>query len=102
MFTFVVFLAAFMVGLKAGAIGALIGLTVGGGMGIAFYFGVPALFVWLPRRLGLSDTTHKHRLSMLVGWLTVLVGLIWLILCAILASWLTKFLLSLIVPLLCQ
>ncbi len=98
MFTFVVFLASFMVGIKAGVIGALIGLAVGVGIGLVFYFGVPLLFVWLPRRVGLSEGTTRPRLSMLVGWITMLVGLIWLLLCASSASWLTKFLLTLITP----
>jgi len=96
MFALVVFLAAFMGGMKAGAIGALIGLAVGAGAGLVFYFSVSVLFVWLPRRLGLSETTSKPRLSMFFGWVLAVVGFIWLILCAESASWLTKLLLSLV------
>ncbi len=96
MFTFVVFLSAFMVGIKAGIIGALIGLAVGVGMGLVFYSSMPLLFVRLPRRLGLSETTTRPRLSILVGWVTVIVGFIWLILCSSFAFWLTKFFLTMI------
>jgi len=84
MLTISVFLSAFMWGIRAGFVGALIGLAVGIGAGFVFRSGVPKIIKcvkWMPRWL------------QVVGWIPLLM---WPILCALYAILLTKLLLTVI------
>jgi len=94
MLTLVVFLSAFMIGAKAGVVGTLIGVVVGMGMGLVFHVGIGVLWGWGSSRFGRSGTTQQNRLRMFVGWLLVFVSLMWLVLNAASAHWLTRFLLA--------
>lgn len=93
MFAIVVFLFAFMEGIKAGAVGVLIGLAVGVGTSVVFYSGVAILLGWVSRRLNFSKTTFQQRCSMIAGWILAIALFAWLILSASCAFWLTRLLL---------
>jgi len=89
MLSAIVFLAAFMEGKKAGAPGVGIGVLVGLGAALCFFYGMKALFVWVPQRLGFSEPKPR-RFRMGLGWLLAVVGFIWLVLSCACGVWMTR------------
>ena len=100
----IIFMVAFMQGIKAGILGTLIGLVVGTGTALAFFYGGWIFCVWLPKRLGIfkliwyeeAEVTlsSKEKVLSVIYWsIIIFVWLIWLVLCTLCSDYLTKFLL---------
>ena len=100
----IIFMIAFMQGIKAGIFGTLIGLAVGAGAALAFFYGGFIFYVWLPKRLGIYElimrygeeealSTKEKVLSVIYWSIIIFVWLIWFILCCLCSFYLTKLLL---------
>lgn len=100
----VIFIIAFMQGIKAGILGTLIGLVVGAGAACAFFYGGFIFYDWLPKRLGIYEltkyreedfNTKKERvLSTIYSSIIIFGCFIWFILCCLCSFYLTKFLIG--------
>ena len=101
----IIFMFAFMEGIKAGILGTLIGLVVGIGTALVFFYGGYIFHVWLPKRLGVLElmmryaeeeslSTKEKVLSVIYWTIIIFVSLVWFVLCCLCSFYLTRILLK--------
>ena len=91
-------ISAFIEGRKAGWLGTSIGLVVGLTASFVCFWGLWALLIWIPRRLGLQeqkDALKFQRFQMVFGYVSLFAAIVWVAALSFSGYCITKLLINL-------